>query len=429
MSAPHELRRWPALSGLGELPESLPVERAVWGKVHGQRSDFRWIARSPGFGDAGLSLEHEIALGTEDQPRDTVCWRSLDELRLAVHVYPSRARDGSGRTGFVEKQILLFRSRPSFPAALAAMTLLPRVGALGDEIWWAHHESTSWSELDFALELDAGASPPIAVTAQAAAAAIERGAQALSARVARRDLIAFYSDLVERRRPAPLRGLEAPLPPEALAALLLPLPPALAEATSLAGWLPSSRAAADELAARWDAVVVPPGTLAAPAEGRRASPPAEELASALLEGDPDRLGRRPPTHRPGAPPVPRERTGELDRRVAIWRAQMVGRLPRPGLLLPLTEPPGGSPILDRLYEFARSADRRWLDLDEITRESRRPGFVPPDPRLLADWIRETDAYRPPGVDREQWDHKVELLRETARRLAGARRSLHATDRV
>ena len=68
----------------------------------------------------------------------------------------------------------------------------------------------------------------------------------------------LYAALLAGRRAVSLRGLVSPLPPAALAALLLPLPREIADAISIAGWLPASGlspAAREEVQVKWDLVL------------------------------------------------------------------------------------------------------------------------------------------------------------------------------
>jgi len=53
------LADWPALAARRSLPDALPYERAIWGKVHAVGSDFRWIASSSDL--AGAEPESSIA--------------------------------------------------------------------------------------------------------------------------------------------------------------------------------------------------------------------------------------------------------------------------------------------------------------------------------------------------------------------------------
>ena len=240
------LLAWPALLSPSPLPAVLPYERAVWGKVHAADSDFRWIARSSDLEDAEPELKSQISLGAEERPVTAQLWRNLGGRCYAVGLYPSRAKDTAGRTDFLEKQVLAWERLPDrgrtpeldIPAALGALLLLPRVAALGDVIWWGRSAGKPWSNPGFSLSIDPAAHEPLPVGKEELAAAIERGVEALRGAVPEPQLAGLYDQILARRRPACLTGLQPPLPPEALGALLLPLPRELADSLSLAGWIP-----------------------------------------------------------------------------------------------------------------------------------------------------------------------------------------------
>lgn len=243
-------RPWPALLGDGSAPELLEVERAIRGKVHGAASDFRWIAATPGLDPQALRLERELLLGSEDVPAKATCWRASESGYCAVSCYPSRARDASGRSGFLEKQVLAWSPGREVPAALGALLLLRRAATFDDCDWWDQADDPGWSRPGFLLTL--AAEPPVA--AENLETVIERGRAALREAVEETSLARLYSTLLARRRDlAFLPGLERPLPPEALAVLLLPLPRDIADRLSIAGWDVSSRI--DPEAFPWDVLV------------------------------------------------------------------------------------------------------------------------------------------------------------------------------
>lgn len=242
---------WPGLAGLKLQP--LQIERAVWGKVHGQTSDFRWIARSDGLA-LDSTLHQALSLGSEDKPRDAVCWRALEDCFVAMRIYPSRARDAASRSGFLEKQLLILRRHEEIPAALAAMVLLPRVAQMSDQVWWPYRESSDWSRPDFVLKLESQENLPITVSADELKTRIELGTSELKEKIGMDQLASLYQALSDGLRPTFLPDLDQPLSPEALATLLLPLERAKADQLSLAGWIPSARVQTEGLA-NWDLVI------------------------------------------------------------------------------------------------------------------------------------------------------------------------------
>lgn len=330
---------WPALD-LGHLPppERLAAERAIWGKVHGAASDFRWIARSPGIDPQTRRLERELFLGSEDAPARATSWRALDEACCAVACYPSRAVDAALRSGFLEKQVLVWRPEGA-PAAVGALALLPQVAVGDDSAWWGASGDPGWDRPGFCLDLDA---PAPVVAARDLAAAIERGRAAIRETVEEGALAGLYSSLLAGRRPAFLSGLERPLPPEALAALLLPLPREIADRLSIAGWVVSLRLDPETLPRLWNVLVcnrIPAVFRAAPASER--SERGRVAARALLEGDPQRLGA-PSCTTP----------------VGVLRAA------------PTAAP--AADVRDRILAFATDECRRWLEPDELVGPTRTP---------------------------------------------------------
>ncbi|HEV7766153.1 MAG TPA: hypothetical protein VGQ76_14205 [Thermoanaerobaculia bacterium] len=377
----------------------MEYERGVRGKVHGARTDFRWIAQSAGFGREGLDLHSQLNLGAEDLPECFQAWRNIAEQCFAMTAYPSRAIDAEGRRGFLEKQVLEWRKPPGMPATLAALFLLPRVSEMTDEIWWDHSGALQGSDSMIHLSLPSTEHDPIAVDEEALAATIERGRHALRETVDPRTLAHFYDQLLTRRHPACLFGLRQPLPPDALAALLLPLPREIADRISLAGWIPSSRPALTEIGSRWEAII-----LAADSTVPSPSVKANEMANSLLTNDRSltaslTIDEAPPpalnTIRPSS-------------------AKMGGKI-RPGLRFELEQPAAGAPpVIRELYEFATAVDRRWLSPDTLKNAGGPLRFrsSATEARLLCDWIKQVQKC-PPHANEKQWDAKIDLLRSAA----------------
>lgn len=396
----------------GQLPE-LRVEHAVWGKAHGARSDFRWIARSPGFPN-DPDLPRQLNFGNEDQPVRTQLWRNLHGRCYAVSCYPSRAADAVGRGGFLEKQVFTWESA-GVPAALGALLLLPRVARLTDEVWWSQCEDGSWQDQGFALALPAP--DKILIQEDEVEGAITRGIEALHAVLQPADLENYFVRFLGSLRPAVLTGLTEPLPPEALAALLLPLPGLLANRLSLAGWI-SGHASREDLA-RWDAVVLPPGLTGVVEIQAQTSPAHREQASAWAR----KLFLVP---EPMEELVPLsfhiEKTlapvrGEIQKPEPPQRHQSSLIAGLPGRTIDLEPPPqGASPLIQELYEFARAVDRRWLDPEasSLRKKLRDAGsFNPAHALILPSWIRQLGKQCPEDVDEKQWTVKLDLLRSAA----------------
>ena len=377
---------WPALEG--SLPSVIEYERGVWGKVHGARTDFRWIARSAHFAETDLQLR--LSLGAEDVPASFQMWRSLGDRCYAVTCYPSRAIDAEGRRGFLEKQMLEWRRPPEVPAALGALLLLPRVAAMTDGIWWERDDvSDLQAQADAVLSIVRGES---VMAEETLADTIERGREALSSALDPRSLEQLYDQLLAGAHPAWLTGLRRPLSPEALAALLLPLPRDIADRISIAGWIPSSRPSFDDLASRWD--VLPDDRAVASLAPEKA----HATARGLLQGTPANvLEPEPIVVEPKSSP-------------AVARTIL-----RPGMRLRLRAPDSDALLLHELHQFATSVDRRWLDPRSLRHRIGAKGSYPSD--LLCEWVETVRRQRPVHVDQGQWAAKADLLRSAAYVLA------------
>ncbi len=287
----HSLGAWPALEG-GSLPSKISYERGIWGKLPGAPSDFRWIATTPSFPG---QLEKQLVLGSEDTPRKATHWRSLGDgdLCLAMAIYPRRSTDSFGRSGFLEKQVFSWR-RASTPAALGALALLPRVAQTDAGVWWDRSARNSLSG-DDALFLSPQDHEPFAVSVEELEETMDAGLVELGRTVSEDALAEFYAHLLSGHRAVPLPGLAAPLGPEALAALLLPLPRVMADSLSLAGWVPSQRISnSGDLQSCWNATLGGDTSLAlatalAPDHQERG----HRLARAVISRNPAQVSGRP----------------------------------------------------------------------------------------------------------------------------------------
>ncbi len=318
------LPAWPALdAGDHPFPQRLGYERAVWGKVHASPGDYRWIAASPSFAPALQQIERELQLGSEDVPERATHWRNTGEHCLAMVCYPSRAADAAGRSNFLEKQILAWRRPAEVPAVLGALLLLPRIAQADDDIWWDKPAQSRWSE-DDTLSIPPEDHPPVPVSPDTLAEAVARGTAELRAALHEDSLTDLYAHILAGHRAVPLAGLAAPLGPEAVAALLLPLPRALADGYSVAGWLPSRRLPdLAELQRCWGVVLggatLPPPPPVSPSPEQRRQ--AQTLAQAILANDPAILTGAPT---PAAAPVAVS-GGPSPIRLAMWGPSSAGK--------------------------------------------------------------------------------------------------------
>lgn len=328
---------WPALSG-GTFPARITYERGIWGKLNGVRADYKWIATTPAFAAGNARLEKELQLGTEDVPQKATHWRSLGEQSFAVVCYPSRSVDASGRSSFLEKQVFSWRRPAGAPAAFGALALLPKVEKTDAAIWW-NRRTQSWSEDDDStLILTPEEHAPFSVTLQELSSTAAAGLAELSRIASEESLTGLYAHLLAGHRAVPLAGLPSPLSPEALAALLLPLPRALADSLSVAGWLPSQRVPdPTELRRCWDVVLggsaLPPPPSEEPP--RELWEKARALARAVLARDPAMISPRPV--RPSAVP------GRRHLRLALWGPSSAGK----------------TALLAQLYLGDQDGDQEW----------------------------------------------------------------------
>jgi len=280
-----EKNPWPALECSETLPQQLKFERGVWGKVHGARSDFRWIAVSPSFNGRENALERNLFLGDESAATTFSMWRTLGNTHYAIHCYPSRAQDADGRSGFLEKQILEWQRPANLPALLGSLLLLSQPAT--DEIWWEQAKEIKWLESDAVVLLE-GANLP--VSWQEIEQCIKRGCQSLADNLSEEKLSDFYAQILAKQPPSLL--VEHSLKAEALAVLLLPLPRSIADKLSLTGWLPAKRTTdVDKLRLHWDVIctntVLNTSKVPSPEQRREA----KKMSQAVLANEPRLLNQ------------------------------------------------------------------------------------------------------------------------------------------
>lgn len=399
----NDFRRWPALRGLRQpLPATLAHGRGVWGKVHEARSDYRWIAASAGFPRSG-GLERELAVGRETPGRG-LFWRPDPDRRVYFggRLYPSRARDKAGRENFLEKQVLSFAMADDLPAALIALLILPVVANWGDDIWWERGSERLRTDHDHVLALPDSA--PIPCSEAVVAAAVERGLKALR-ELDDGELEAWYAALTGGGCRVPADSRE--LPPEALAALLLPLDRILADRLSLVQWVPldpSVRTDEAAMAGRWNLVLLPGAPAVFPAQTAGTDDAVRNLINALRRRDPGLpVVRRADSPRPARPsPLP-------DRTANARLLDPSEPIPPQARLALEPPPPGASAILGEIYAFAAEVDRRWLDVENYRDELAEISPNSDEAERLRDWAREVGNNRPHYADPRQWEQKVRVL--------------------
>lgn len=455
-------RNWPALAdGPKMLPDRIEYQRGVFGKVHGARSDYRWIALSGGF-RRGKELESALYLGARDQPKALSFWRHLaspgaQAVHFAGYAYPSRAQDAAGREGFLETQIADLGPM-NLPAALVALAFLSVLRQWDDGIWWERRHEQNWEKPESTLSIEACSmdlhgrfeDPDEFFNRM-----IQKGLDSLKQQLhdVASSVEVLYARLLADEKPCILRSAE-PLQPESLAVLLLPLPRAHADRVSATAWIPSSRYDLKNLADCWDIVVLADDqgvqTLSVNAEKRLLE--ARKMTQALLENRPDfllppsntrheMLGKGRRIYRARSPeteaaakqtplehakipndmheaPIP-QALGRESNSKPKEKAKIDANFLHPQAAFPIDKPPDTSPLV-HLYDFARLVNRRKLRTDEV-RKAFPEGLQLHQPNSEAAkalaaqihaWIDQINM-PPQRVDKEQWQLKLTQLKVLA----------------
>jgi hypothetical protein len=326
------LTDWPALAGTDISSCTVALGRAIYGKAHLQRTDYRWLVASPSIRAALSSLEGSFTLGPFERGERAVHWRALDDGRyLAVGCRPSKSRDHANRRTLLELDLLFWRANDELPVAVAAAGMLPHALGLGDEVWWSKKSDRRWSDGDFVLDIE---DDQLSIEAEGIAALFDEGlAWWAQHRGTEHEAFlerAYASVISGDAPPVVLAGLSEPLPPAAIAASLLPLSPAVIERCSIASWLFSERVSRRDLEGRWDWVACkePSNDLAllkGPVFSDRIFAQAQSMAQALLHGEPSRIQEAvlavSTAPKPGAPVLDEgERALE-----ALWAERPDGR--------------------------------------------------------------------------------------------------------
>jgi len=318
MTAFSNVLQWPALGAdPREFPAAITCERGIWGKVHASPADFHWIASTPGFTAPARHLEHDLPLGAEDAPVRATLWRVLGDVCYAIAIYPSSAYDDAGRTGFVEKQILEWRRPAGVPAAAGALLLLPAAAHFEAIDWSQPRADVRWSDDDID-DLDAMAPIPLSLES-----AIADGLRTLMVSTTEEALARFYASVLAGNRAVSLDGINEPLPPQAMGALLLPLPREVADELSIAGWLPSTWLSDDDPSAirrAWSAVIGGTGSLPA---GPALTPSPEDVAEGQAMAHSIFTNRPPHTTRTERAPASND--AEKSVRLALWGPAAAGK--------------------------------------------------------------------------------------------------------
>ena len=217
-----------------------------------------------------------------------------------------------------------------------------------------------------------------------------------------------------------------------------------ADRLSIAGWIPSGRPVLEELARRWDVLVVPPDVPLPPLPPPRHEGTAWNMAQQLLDPDRDLLPEPLPQLDPEAVVAPSRSSADGpvhstaagdSLRMGPVAAHRRSPVQRPGWKLDLSPPASeASRVLQERYRFAREPDRRWLDPEALSKivkgASREAPVLRFDAQseasvLLRTWVRQVREQCPAYAAREQWDAKVDLLRSAALVLVPERSTVKA----
>ncbi len=431
--------QWPALKNWNP-PTNLELffQRAVYGKAHGAMSDFRWLAVSPNFQGRTHQVERLCALGAEDAPKTSYYWRPRGKQYYAVKVYPSQAMDASGRSGFLEKQFFEWIRPPEIPATAGAFILLQEAKQATDEVWWQEGTTAAWGNPDFTLVLADQYHPPQTFSLEDLQKSIARGIDALLTQLENpeQNLTQFYGQLLSEQFPIYMAGVLAPLPAEALAALLLPLPRWRAEQLSMAGWIPSQRlpSGGDY---PWDLMVVPPGlsTISKKTFDSKILEQTHLYWRALQNQDPtvltlNQVSERKPLFQGKKViqkmagtfkrvPIPSKTVPKKNEPPSILKRPLKKNFQHPDQTISITKlsnSPGNvsDPTLRVFYNFAKNMDKRW-----IAHNRKLPGNWPlldpmdPQANTICEWVQEVREQCPSDTDKKKWEVKVDILRAMA----------------
>lgn len=386
----------------------LTVEQGVFGKAPGARTDFRWLALSSQFNTRRL-IERQSLLGAEDAPIRANAWQVSGSYCYAITMYPSRATDAAGRSGFLEKQFLQVHLPASMHAGLLALLLLPKVNALTDSIWWQQGQQPVWDDTKFSIALE---NFELEFTADSIFSIIDESIQQLKTAFKSKQLdyqvfTQGFAALLANK-PAFIYH-DKPLSYHYLAAILLLLPRDIAAFRNIAGWVPSLRINRQQLADNWSlltlandykqAIPIPDEVKKQTAEALAPLSDSSSLYNSWLEDLVNGLVT--------------EKTASSQHEKQSF-VPIIHQTPfKPGLLIALTPLSNDiarkNPALIPLFRFAQEVDRRVLSLDnlalsELSDEAKT---------FIKCWAEEVELQKPAYVDTDQWQMKVKLLLKAA----------------
>ena len=239
-------RLWPALLGIGST----------------QR--WRLACHQAGQDDESLAWVAELDLERGSGDRPELCWLARDERHLAAQVMRRRSAG--------QPLVLEWQNQRGLPAALGALCILPHLAS----------SARDQGEDQTTIHLEA----------LALAESIRSGCRQLQERLGPDGLTEIYAGVLAGRLGIALPTEDRPWPPEALAALLLPLDRPVADRLSIG----SATLARDRDPTGWTDWVVAgaPGNGTTPSVGGDQLARAARLARAVMEDDPESLSAPAP---------------------------------------------------------------------------------------------------------------------------------------
>nr|VFK10228.1 MAG: hypothetical protein BECKLPF1236B_GA0070989_10138 [Candidatus Kentron sp. LPFa] len=367
---------WPALEGLPDDRIQLEYRIGVWSKAPGAASDYRWIAKTPEFVADDRFIDDFYVSDTPERIGDTVLWKRTTEYFHAIHLYPSAARDSAGRSGIIER-VFLQCLVGKLPAAAVALLLLPKATKLGAELYQERLENIDWSDRKAYIELTENACPTLPLDHTDLPDVIKQGVEIVRAHFDLRKLGTFYASLLSEQRPCFFPDSNRTLSPEAVAALLLPLPRKLADEISLAPNIPEGHVDIAKLSEHWNVL---PARFSKEITDRKpldqwAIKEGERLAESILRNDPDRLKVK------NEPSIKRNATATPEK--IPWR--------NPVALMPVSLPSDTGWLVRLLYEFARDPQWRWLQVDHIAKARAEASYGNDHVVGSSTWSEERDS--------------------------------------
>lgn len=258
-SVNNNIYAWPALkeSCLNDEMIKKPsstVERGITGKADRVQVDYRLLAASSGF---SAFNDIHVYLGADGQAINTLAWVNDNKKLRAVHIYPSRARDRTNRTGSMEKHLLEINAenlnRNCF--LLYQLVLLNRVNNYKDELWWQFKDKNEWGNSDYSLKI-AVDTPINDIEMRNAQSQLSAAVARINEFITKEALVHFYQKILSSEKlvaPQFIKGKKVSI--DIFLCLFLPLNYKMFDHFSfLLDWPPNARFNHKKLTEVWDII-------------------------------------------------------------------------------------------------------------------------------------------------------------------------------